>query len=86
DSDGSIASYLWLQTSGPAVEITNSDSAEISFSAPQESAKLTFRLTVTDNDGATAHDDVSIDVNNSSPLVEAGNRQTDNWTPSFPKE
>ncbi|MCP4324571.1 MAG: hypothetical protein GY787_22475 [Alteromonadales bacterium] len=76
DSDGSIASYLWLQTSGPAVEITDSDSAEVSFSAPQESAKLTFRLKVTDNDGATAHDDVSIDVNNSAPLVEAGRRQT----------
>ena len=76
DSDGSIASYLWLQTSGPAVELTNSDSAEVSFSAPQESATLTFRLTVTDNEGATAYDDVSIDVNNSSPLVEAGSRQT----------
>jgi len=76
DSDGSIASYLWLQTSGPAVALANSDSAEVSFSAPQESATLTFRLTVTDNEGATANDDVSIDVNNSSPLVEAGSRQT----------
>jgi len=76
DSDGSIATYLWQQTSGPTVALTNSDSVEVSFSAPPESAKLTFRLTVTDNEGATAYDDVSIDVNNSSPLVEAGSRQT----------
>lgn len=76
DSDGSIASYLWQQTAGPTVALTNSDSVEVSFSAPPESAKLTFRLTVTDNEGATAYDDVSIDVNNSSPLVEAGSRQT----------
>ena len=69
DPDGSITSYAWLQTAGPAVTIVGSDSLEASFDAPEESANLKFRLTVTDNGGATAYDEVTITVENSAPIV-----------------
>jgi hypothetical protein len=55
DVDGVIASYAWTQTAGPSVTISSATSAVASFTAPQVSAdtSLTFRLTVTDNAGAT---------------------------------
>jgi hypothetical protein len=64
DSDGTIVSYAWQQVSGTVVTIFNSDTANASFTAPEVSAteKLEFRFTVTDNDGATASDLVTITV------------------------
>ena len=82
DSDGTIASYAWSQTSGDSVDITNASSASASFTAPSVDADtaLVFRLTVTDNDGATATDDVTITVTdstsgggeNTAPTANAG--------------
>jgi hypothetical protein len=62
DSDGSIASYLWEQVQGDAVVINDPQNASASFSAPStlEDITLKFRLTVTDNDGATDQKEVSI--------------------------
>ena len=62
DSDGTIASFAWTQTSGPAVTLTGADTATPSFTAPTGPASLTFELTVTDNDGATDTDSVTVDV------------------------
>ncbi|WP_206606287.1 glycosyl hydrolase family 18 protein [Steroidobacter cummioxidans] len=64
DSDGSIASYRWTQTSGPTVTLNGATSATATFTAPQvtTSTSLTFRLTVTDNLGATGTDDVTVVV------------------------
>ncbi|OUR61203.1 hypothetical protein A9Q74_10470 [Colwellia sp. 39_35_sub15_T18] len=55
DSDGSIASYAWTQKSGTTVELTGSNAASVSFTAPAVVADeaLEFTVTVTDNDGAT---------------------------------
>ena len=60
DPDGTIASYRRAQTSGTDVAFSNTDQASVSFVVPQVNmtVTLTFRLTVTDNDGATAPDDV----------------------------
>lgn len=65
DSDGSIASYLWEQTAGPAVTLTGANSAKASFNAAEVTEKqtFTFKLTVTDNKGATATDTVVVTVN-----------------------
>ena len=64
DADGAIAAYQWAQTSGTDVSLSNTDQATVSFVAPQAdmTVTLTFRLTVTDNDGVTASDDVSVTV------------------------
>jgi len=61
DSDGSIASYLWVKVSGPAVTLTNASNATVSLSNLLEGTYL-FRLTVTDNGGLTASADVTITV------------------------
>lgn len=55
DPDGSIASYQWTQTSGPAVTIQNATQAkaQVSLPAPTTATLYTFKLTVTDNLGAT---------------------------------
>ena len=68
DSDGTIASYSWVQTAGsPTVTLTGANTATPTFTAPSVTATttLTFRLTVTDNSGATATDDVSVVVTDS---------------------
>ncbi len=64
DSDGSITSYSWAQTSGTEVELGDVASASISFTTPDISVEevLEFTLTVTDNDGATHTDAVLINV------------------------
>ena len=51
-TDGSIASFLWQQISGPAVRSVNATSARASFTAPAAPATLEFELIVIDNEGA----------------------------------
>jgi hypothetical protein len=67
DSDGTIVSYGWTKVSGPTGgTITSSSSATTGITVLQEGV-YTFRLTVTDNLGATGTDDVSIIVNPATP-------------------
>jgi len=65
DADGSLVSYLWQQTSGSANLVFDSASAAPSFTAPMVtggSEQYTFELTVTDDDGRTGTDTVTISV------------------------
>ncbi len=64
DSDGSIVHFSWVQVSGPRVKLSNADTELAKFTAPPITAEalLTFRLSATDNDGATSSDEVSITV------------------------
>lgn len=64
DADGTIASFAWTQTSGTTVTLSSAAAANPSFTAPAtvSNIALGFRLTVTDNRGATAADDVVINV------------------------
>ena len=64
DLDGLIMSYAWTQSNGPAVTLSGANTSEPSFTAPQvdDSRTLTFVLTVTDDDDATAVDDVNVEV------------------------
>ncbi len=82
DNDGTVASYRWEQIAGPPVAISNKSQPSASFVAPEvdEPVALTFRLTVVDNDGATASDEVSITARlpNQPPSVQAGLDQTVN--------
>ncbi len=83
DGDGSIVSHAWTQASGTDVPLTGANSAAPSFTAPTVVAgaanvALTFTLTVTDNDGATASDTVAITVTppNAVPTANAGSDRT----------
>jgi hypothetical protein len=72
DSDGSISSYSWTQTSGESVTIDNASSSSASFNiATNTQVTLTFQLTVIDNDGATGKDTVSFIVKsvNAAPIL-----------------
>ena len=78
DADGSIVSYAWTQSSGPAATINNPDAASTSVSIPAQagSATYVFSLVVTDNEGATASATVSITQQNIRPVANAGTNQT----------
>lgn len=82
DSDGVISSYSWKQTEGDSVTITDADMATASFNTATalEQVILTFQLTVTDSDGASATDiiDITVEPVNAAPTVNAGSDQTVN--------
>lgn len=82
DSDGIIASYAWTQASGSIAALTDADTATPSFTAPFSAGTLSFRLTVTDDKGATATDDVTVNIlsgeTNYKPTADAGLDQTVN--------
>ena len=75
DADGSIASWLWEQTSGPEeLVISGAATATISVSNLAEGV-YTLKVTVKDNAGAIAWDEVKLTVlpvPNKKPLVNAG--------------
>lgn len=77
DSDGTIAGYAWEMTGGtPAVTLVNANTATPSFTAPSVVTTLTFRLTVTDNQGATASATTTVKVVNTAPVAATGPAQT----------
>ena len=62
DPNGSISAYSWTQTSGTAATIVNPTSASTNISGITSPGSRTFRLTVTDNLGATSTDEVVVTV------------------------
>ncbi|HMJ76080.1 MAG TPA: PKD domain-containing protein, partial [Iamia sp.] len=62
DPEAGVLDYAWVQTAGPAVTLTGADTASPTFTAPAVGV-LTFELTVTDDNGATDTDTVTITVN-----------------------
>jgi P2-related tail formation protein len=80
DVDGTIASYLWQQVSGPTTSaLSATNTANITVSNLQAGAYI-YRLTVTDNDGVADTDDVTVTVNNTpanqAPNANAGPNRT----------
>lgn len=76
DIDGTIASYAWTRVSGPATYTLGAPNAGSTTLSGLVAGTYVFRLTVTDNAGATATDNVTVTVNpapNQSPSVSAGN-------------
>lgn len=77
-SDGEIADYVWSQTSGTNVITgveTNLSTLTITTPIANESQELTFQLEVTDSEGATDVDTVTISVQSETetlPVVDAG--------------
>ncbi|MBN2485485.1 MAG: discoidin domain-containing protein [Bacteroidales bacterium] len=63
DSDGTIASYLWVQVSGPNTANLSEQATPTLIASNLVQGTYQFRLTVTDNQGATASDEVNVTVN-----------------------
>lgn len=76
DTDGTIVSYSWSQTSGTIVNILNENTNFATFTAPNVTSDeiLSFELTVTDDVGSKAKDNVNISVTNvnKAPTADAG--------------
>lgn len=66
DPDGDTITYAWVQTVGPAVTLSNPDSAISNFLAPQVNASVTFNfeLTVTDIFGLSSSAITAVTVTN----------------------
>lgn len=70
DSDGTIASTVWTKTSGPATySITSPNSLTTTISGLTTAGTYVFRLTATDNQGATAFDDMQVVVS-AAPTID----------------
>jgi hypothetical protein len=75
DPDGTIASYSWTKIAGPATFTIASPATAVTNITGLVQGQYTFRLTVTDNGGLTASDDVLVTVNaapNQAPTANAG--------------
>ena len=70
DGDGTISSYLWSVDDASAVTITSGNSATLQYTASQvdSDTTVTFTLTVTDDDRATASLDYPVTVRDVPPL------------------
>ncbi|MET0463709.1 MAG: T9SS type A sorting domain-containing protein [Chitinophagaceae bacterium] len=62
DPDGSIASYAWTKVSGPSSFSISNAAINNPTVSGLVSGTYVFRLTVTDNRGATAYSDVTVNV------------------------
>ena len=80
DSDGSLVAYTWTKISGTGGTISSPFTASTSVTG-LTAGSYTYRLTVTDNSGATATDNVVINVQaapsvNVPPTANAGSNIT----------
>jgi len=81
DPDDGIDSYLWEQTEGPAVSISDPTELQPTFVAPDafsQDVSLTFQLTVEDFGGLRSTDTCVVNVSwtNIPPTADAGPDQT----------
>src|SRR5258706_1616483 len=75
DADGTIVSYAWTRVSGPTTFTLGTANAAATTLINLVQGTYIFRLTVTDNSGATGTDDVTVTVNaalNITPTANAG--------------
>jgi len=81
DPNNDIVSYLWEQTNGPAVVLSNPENGRVTFTAPDvgpDGVSLSFRLTATDSTGLQSEDDCIVNVSwvNIPPTANAALDQT----------
>ena len=80
DPDGTVTSYAWSQTAGPAVTLSSTTAVKPTFTAPAgvTAQTLTFALVVTDDKGAaSAPDAIDVVVHPATEWAAVGG----NWSP-----
>ena len=70
DADGTIASYLWTQVSGPAAATLSGATSATASASGLVQGSYVFQLTATDDGGASGSDTVSVTVNSATPPVD----------------
>jgi hypothetical protein len=70
DPEGELLKYSWIQDTGIPVSLDGKDKAVASFTTPEISSDTTytFKLTVSDKDGAMSYDDVKVTQKHFVPL------------------
>jgi len=76
DPDGDTIRYQWTQTFGPSVALAGATTATPTFTAPDGSAELRFRLIVRDRRGRFGTDFVHVVVDGGPPTANAGPDRT----------
>ena len=73
DPDGDDITFLWTQTDGPAVQLSDPQSPEPRFRTDFEGpATLTFSLVVSDGELESRPSEVQVEVRNHRPVAHAG--------------
>lgn len=76
DADGKVVAYLWSQVSGPNSAVIVNPGSPSTWVKGLSSGKFLFQLMVTDDQGLTSSDTVSVSVGgtivNQAPAVDAG--------------
>lgn len=77
DEDGDDLTYLWTQTDGTKVTLSDATAAQPTFTAPDQPSDLAFSLVVNDGTEDSEPDTVTISVmeSNQPPLAAAGEDQ-----------
>jgi hypothetical protein len=80
DPENQTLTYMWTQTSGPSVTLSDPTAVMPTFTAPTGPATLTFQLQVCDPEPLCSTDSVTINVSapaaNQAPTANAGPDQT----------
>jgi hypothetical protein len=69
DSDGTIVKYAWAQLSGPSISSVANPNASKATISGMVKGSYVFRLTVTDNNGATGTKDLTLAVRSTSSTL-----------------
>ncbi len=78
DPEGGSLTYQWQQVSGPAAVLSGTDTPSLSFTAPSVgtgSAKLEFKLTVTDDHAQSASASITLQVDDNPGLLDCTTAQ-----------
>jgi len=73
DENGTVDSYLWTQLDGPDLTADNYNNQTISFTHPllESNTAMTWRLTVTDDEGGSASTEASFTLNKTVEVIIA---------------